>query len=475
MVKPYAQPTLAGIYDDVSSALENNKPEFIQLLEEHIDFSQFIPYEFTLAFNRTYGRPRSYLLESFVRYMVLQRILGVPFDSVFLNILRMSQELKDFCGFDNVPDASLITRFRQDFVYYINLIFERLVEITEPICREIDAQKADYLIYDTTGIEAYVAENNPKFQKDKLEQAKKMAAKNPNINPYKMVYGLMPDTSATNPFVKLQYVNGHFCYASKAGILANGLGIVREISFFDEEFKIRHPEVVSQKTDNPQLDKEIGDSNSLKPVLHDFFTAHTTFSYGTFLGDSAFDTYDTYKMLRHDFGFSRMSIPLNKRNSSAKHEDFDDNGVPLCPVDKTPFTYLGVSRGENRSERLKWVCHMSKVIPGTTSRLCQCPHPCTPTTYGRCVYTYPDKDLRLYPGIARGTDHWDNLYRHRIHIERTINLLKDPLCVEYRKSYSQRTMKADLLFAGITQLVGVILAHAIKKPELYKSVRKLIA
>ena len=84
----------------------------------------------------------------------------------------------------------------------------------------------------------------------------------------------MPDTAEANPFVKQQYINGHFCYAHKAGIIANGLGIVRHISFFDENFKKKHPEVVSQKTDNPDLDKEIGDSTSLKPVLSDFFELH---------------------------------------------------------------------------------------------------------------------------------------------------------------------------------------------------------
>lgn len=42
-------------------------------------------------------------------------------------------------------------------------IFEQLVELTEPICREIDAELSDCLIYDTTEIESHVAENNPKF------------------------------------------------------------------------------------------------------------------------------------------------------------------------------------------------------------------------------------------------------------------------------------------------------------------------
>ena len=285
----------------------------------------------------------------------------------------------------------------------------------------------------------------------------------------------MPETAEANPFVKQQYINGHFCYAFKSGILTNGLGIVRDIAFFDENFKSKHPEIVSKKTDNHELDKEIRDSISLRPVLSDYFKAHPTFSYGTFLGDSSFDSYATYRILRDEFHFNRMAIPLNSRNASGRHGDFDGNGVPVCPIDKTPFSFLSVCRGKNRSERFKWVCHKSQAIPGSSKRACTCETPCTDSSYGRCVYTYPDKNLRLYPGIPRATAHWDNLYRHRVLVERTICLLKDPLGGAYRKSFSGRTAKADLLFAGIAQLIGVVLAHAIHKPHLYKSIRKLIA
>lgn len=60
-------------------------------------------------------------------------------------------------------------------------------------------------------------------------------------------------------------------------------------------------------------------------------------------------------------------------------------------------------------------------------------------------------------------------------IERTINILKDPLGAATRKSFSARTAKADILFAGIVHLIGVVLAKAINKPHLYKSIRKLVA
>ena len=471
------QMSLLDTYNDVCLAKEENKSEFLALLKEHIRLRELIPAEFVWAFYRRFGRPRGYTLESFMWFCILQKTIGIEKDSTLLTILGMSAELREFCGFDGVPDGSKITRFKQDFVRYIEMVFENLVEVTEPICREIDAKKADYLIYDPTGIEAYVAENNPKFLNAKLIQAKKYAKNHPEIIPHALAYSQMPETAAANPFVNQQYINGHFCYAHKAGILTNGLGIVRGISFFDEEFKRRHPEVVSKRTDNPEIDKEIGDSVSLRPVLSDFFEAHPTFSYKTFLGDSAFDAYDHYAMLRDEFNFERVAIPLNQRNTSFSklNAEFDDNGTPVCPLGKTPFTYLGVSGGKNRSKRFKWVCHKSEKVPKSAKRICTCETPCTDSSYGRCVYTYPAKDFRLYPGIPRGTEHWDNLYRHRVLIERTIYLLKDPLGAGLRKSFSTRTAKADLLFAGITQLIGVVLAHAINKPHLFKSIRKLAA
>jgi hypothetical protein len=466
------QTSLPDIYEDVCDAMENDKPKFITLIEEHIDFGSFIPADFYWAFYRRNGRPREYPLEGFIKFCILQKLYGIEQDSTMMSILEVSKPLCDFCEFENVPDAAKITRFKQDFVQYIEKVFDRFVEATEPICREIDPKKADYLIYDPTGIEANVAENNPKFINSKINNAKKLVKNNPNLNPHALAYSSLPDTAEANPFVKQQYINGHFCYAFKAGILTNGLGIVRDITFFDDVFKNKYPEIVTQKSDNPQLDKEVGDSVSLRPALIEFFDSHPSFSYNTFLGDSAFDSYDNYSMLRNDFHFDRVAIPLNLRNSSSAHSDFDSNGTPVCPVDNTSFTYLGASGGKNRSLRFKWVCHKSE--PSGTTRVCTFDTPCTDSSYGRCVYTYPDKDFRLYPGIPRGTEHWDNLYRHRVLIERTIHILKDSLGAGNRKTFSSRTLKTELYFAGITQLVGVILADAIGKPEQCKSIRKLM-
>ena len=435
--------------------------------------AELIPARFYHAFYSWTGRKRIHSLESFMKACLLQRILGIDSVALLRTILALSKELKDYCGFITIPDAPQFSRFKSEFEIYIEAFFESLVDFTAPICRELDEKKSQYLIYDTTGIEACVKENNDKFFNTLLKQAKAMAKGNPNCDPYKLVYALFPDTAEKAVNAKHQYVNGHFCYAYKAGIVTDGLGIIRHISFFDDDFREKHPEVNMPKSDNPDIDKEIGDSTALKPVLSDFFETHPDLTYSTFLGDSAFDSYDNYAMLKNEFNFERACIPLNKRNSQSSHTDFNEFGNPVCPLNGEQFICLGKSGGKNRSLRYKWVC--PKSIQDGSTRKCVCETPCTDSPYGRCVYTYPDKNFRECPGIPRNTEHWDNLYKHRVLVERTINIFKDSFGLDSIKTRNPKTIKADLYLAGCAQLIGVILAKAIHQDKLYKSVRKIVA
>ena len=475
MRNKYTQMSLMDVYKDVAASLQEDKPKLFRLLDEHINWDDYIPARFYSAFYQRIGRPREYPLEGFMKGLVLQRIFGYTDDSLFLVTLRHSREMRDFCGFRKVPDAAKLTRFKQDFLPYITEVFERLVDITEPICRALDAELADSLIFDTTGIESYVTENNPKFFHSKLNQAKAFAKANPEVNPYKAVYGLLPDHALANPAVKQQYINGHFCYAQKAGILTNGLGIIRRIALFDEDFKADHPEMpVEKRSDNPDADKEIGDAKALLPVLRDFRAAHPSLAYSTFMGDSSFDSYDLYTALLGEYGFSRAVIPMNPRGSAgAPSADFNESGVPLCPADQTPMRFLGVSGGKNRSIRLKFICPKALRV-GTTYR-CRCKHPCSPSIYGRTVYVYPDANNRLYPGILRDTPEWAALYAKRVAVERSIGSFKAVLGLERRKTFNSSTTKADLLLAGIVQLLCVVLADRLHDRKLLRRVRKLVA
>jgi len=480
MRKKFEQMSLLDTYRNVEDRLENDKPELFNLLDEHLDWDEIIPDTFYAAFYQRLGRNREYELESFMRALFLQRIFHYVEDSQLLNTLRFSYEMRDYCGFDKVPDASKLTRFKQDFCKHIRSVFERLVDLTEPICREMDKALADMLVFDTTGIESYVAENNRKFFRSKEQQSRFIAKSDSSFNSSSGAAALMPKVAASNPAVKLQYINGHFCYAQKAVVVANGLGIVRHLELLDEDFKNVHPEMsVEKRTDYPEVDKEIGDSTALKPVLLDFRAKHPAFQHGTFSADAAFDSYDNYTFLMKECGFKKVVIPINPRGGlPAADIDFNESGRPLCPKDGTPFNFHGVNRGAHRSTRFKYICPKSrhtKFDDGRLSWLCQCDDPCSKSPYGRCVYTYPDKNLRLYPGLPRDCEDFTIIYNRRTAVERSINTLKDTLGIQNRKTSNVLTTKADLFLAGIVQLLCVMLADKLHDVKLARRPRRLIA
>ena len=457
------QMSLLDTYHSVKDRLENDKPELFKLLDEHLNWDDLIPDAFRTAFYKRLGRDRKYELESFMRSLFLQRIFHYIEDTQLLNTLRFSYEMRDYCRFDKVPDASKLTRFKQDFCGHIRSVFERLVELTEPICREMDQALADMLIFDTTGIESYVAENNPKFPNTKVGT--------------NMEYS---GVAVSNPAVKHQYINGHMCYAQRAAVVTNGLGVVRHLELFDEDFREKHPEIPREpRTNTPEIDKEIGDSTALKPVLTDFRTAHPHLRYGTFSGDAAFDSYDNYTFLLKEYLFNQAVIPMNPRNSgNFDNKDFNENGTPLCPLDGTPFKPNGSSNSANRSPRLKFICPQSRSVKmpnGRYTKRCLCENPCTTAQYGRCVYIPLNKNLRLYPGISRDDPAFEAVFKQRTAVERSISTLKDTLGIQGRKTSNVLTTKADLFLAGIVQLLCVLLAHKLHDVKLARRPRRFIA
>lgn len=488
---PYKQLSLADIFQDCQNLFENDKPAFLSLLENHIDLDDIIPVSFYNHFYTRVGRSRKYPLKSFLWALIIQRIFSIPTDQLLLTFLAYSKPLREFCGFSKVPDASKITRFKQDFLVDLQLVFDKLVDLTEPICQSIDSAKADMTIFDSSGIEAFVAENNPKYANRIIKQLKTYAKAqgfDKSYDPYKAAYGSLPSHASANPEISQLYINGHFCYAFKFGIITNGLGIIRHISFYNKDFINSHPEIsVNKKSDSPVEDKCVHDSRLLIPTLKDFFKMHPLINPKVFLGDAAFDSAALYKeLLSGDtFGdnrhFSIAYIPLNSR-AHLENVDYtiNEEGIPCCPYDSSlTMKYEGTSKLRSGVKRYKFVCPKIKwtydKTTGKRCRECHCHAPCTSSKSGRMIYIYPEKDLRAYPGTLRGTEEWDNTYKIRTVVERDIQHIKENLCLAGRRTQNEKTLHADLILAGITQLITVVLADRIHHHEYIRSLKPLIA
>lgn len=483
---PYKQLSLADIFTDCQNKFDNDKYQFLELLDQSIDLDEIVPASFVSHFHAVTGRPRRHQLYPMLRALLLQLIFSIPTVSLLIVFLKYSQELRDFCGFDIVPDASKFTRFKQDFLPDLQAMFDRLVDLTEPICQRIDADKASMALFDTSGIEAWVTENNPKYANRIIKQLKafkKSHNLDDSYDPYKAAYGSMPSHAAANPAIQQMYINGHFCYAFKFGIITNGLGIVRDITFYNKEFLKTHPDIiVEKKSDSPDEDKSLADSKALIPVLKDFFRKHPLINPKTFLGDAAFDTTLIYKYLLQETSFEKAYIPLkNKLKIEGADYAVNEEGVPCCPHDPSLLMKREGSKSHLRCglPTMKFVCPKMKWEYNKTTkkskRVCHCDNPCTSSSCGRMIYVYPEQNLRAYPGTIRGTEEWDNTYTIRVNVEKSINHFKDSFCVAGRRTQNEKTLHADLLLAGITQLITVIVADKIHKHEYLRSLKPLIA
>lgn len=275
-------------------------------------------------------------------------------------------------------------------------------------------------IFDSSGIETFVTENNPKYANKIIRQLKAYAKAmnfDKRYDPYKVAYSSMPSHASAN-------------------------------------LKIKHPLI------NPKV----------------------------FLGDAAFDSLPVYRdLLTGDtFGtnnhFSCAYIPLNKRSSLANADSFiNEDSIPCCPNDTS---LLLKKEGNNTAFLKNSIARQNFICPMTTwdkcedekyRRICHCENPCTSSVSGRMVYIYPEKNLRAYPGVLRGTEDWDNTYKIRTVVEKDINHIKENLCLAGRRTQNAKTLHADLILAGITQLITVVLADKIHHHEFIRSLKPLIA
>ena len=144
--------------------------------------------------------------------------------------------------------------------------------------------------------------------------------------------------------------------------------------------------------------------------------------------------------------------------------EFDKNGIPCCPHDSSlPMKQEGSkSHLKSKLPTMKFVCPKMKLEYNrqdkSKRRVCHCENPCTTSSCGRMIYVYPEKNLRAYPGVERGSKEWDETC----------------FCIAKRKTTNEKTLHSDLLLADISQLFTVV-ADKINQRQHIRSLKSLIA
>ncbi len=470
------QLNLCDVSTDFDKFYNQNQNNLLNLLNQFINISDYIPFSFYQKYYAHFGTKRDFTLESMIYAFILKNILAIPSIDLLISLLHISSEMRQFCGFLKIPHKSQFSRFKDNYLENLNDLFNNLVDVTEEISKQINPFLASILITDTTGVEAYVTENNPKFYQSQLRKAKAYAKFFSKDNPdstfdiEKYAQGQMPKSANSNPDMKLAYLNGHFGYFQKCIISTNALGVVRNVNFFNSDNNLAQDL-------RPQDIKDSYDAKSLIPTLETFFQLHPNFSYKYFLGDAGFDADDNYAYL-HEKNIMPI-ISLNPRNSSSLPEPgFNDVGVPLCPNDSSlPMIYDGITREKGRADRIKYICPKTLKIcsDGTTTYSLNCENPCTPSKMGRVKQITVHHNYRFNTSMPRDSLKWLMLYKLRTICERSICQIKNFIQIKSSRVRNTVSLKSDILLACISQLIAFILIFKTKNYDNPLAIKSLIA
>ena len=185
------------------------------------------------------------------------------------------------------------------------------------------------------------------------------------------------------------------------------------------------------------------DSVSAIFALAEFRFLSPNITINSFISDSASDNYATYQLLQH-WDINAV-ISLNTKNKgNFKYPpalDIDEHGCPTCPSGHK-MVYNGFCKDRCR---FKWRC--PRVVKGVQrSQACEF---CSPSAYGRVIYTKPNWDLRLFTRIPRGSNAWKEKMKQRTASERVNNRILNNYAVNGSATRGKKRLSSLVTLAAI--------------------------
>jgi len=155
-------------------------------------------------------------------------------------------------------------------------------------------------------------------------------------------------------------------------------------------------------------------------------------------------------------------IALNSTNKGnfkyPEHLSVNEYGVSLCPGGNE-MVYWGFC--DNDHCRLKWRC------PKATGKHCDSCVSCSPSAYGRVIYTKPDWDLRLFTTIPRGSERWKLIMNERTAAERVNNRILNHYGVKASRTRGKGRISFFTTIAGFNIHLDAQLANLSATKNFY--------
>jgi hypothetical protein len=220
------------------------------------------------------------------------------------------------------------------------------------------------------------------------------------------------------------------------------------ISTYDSAHKVDLPlylRVVDAKRHN---------SVSAFVALAEFRDLYPYLETGTFISDIASDNYATYELLESR-GMGAV-IALGKINDGNRKypgpASYDSKGTPICPAGHA--LAFGSFYSKDRC-RVKWHCPRVRGL-AVESTACAS---CSPSAYGRVVYTKPEWDPRMFCRMPRRTQQWKKLMRERTACER----VNDRVLHDYGVGCGLRREKNRIAFFAMVAAFNIHLDTQLKR------------
>lgn len=159
--------------------------------------------------------------------------------------------------------------------------------------------------------------------------------------------------------------------------------------------------------------------------------------------DSAHDNYPTYHLCSewNMIPFIDLNPSSNGNLTYPGAVTVNEKGVPIC-MEGSPMVNWGICNDKNRR---KWRC------PFACGKIQECSHlqECSPSSYGRVIYTKPSDDPRIFTPVPRGTKAFKDMYKIRTCSERVNNRVLNDYKVEHMKTRGKKRYSFFTMLAGI--------------------------